>query len=221
MLLSRRTRPFIMCEYSHAMGNSNGNFDEYWNIIYSSPHMQGGCIWDWVDQGYHQVDPYGRKFWAYGGDLGSYMFRNDENFCANGLVDASRNPHPGLYEVKKFYSYILFPSFDIKSKRLAIKNLHDFTDLNAFNFKWELLENGKVVKTGKFNFNLAARQSGTVTLDLPAITNSGEYLLNVYALTKNAQPLVPANHEVAREQFKLNNAKNFLTVMHQTTLQDQ
>ncbi|HEY0669025.1 MAG TPA: glycoside hydrolase family 2 TIM barrel-domain containing protein [Sphingobacteriaceae bacterium] len=201
-----QTRPFIMCEYSHAMGNSNGNFDEYWNIMYSSPHMQGGCIWDWVDQGFHQVDAYGRKFWAYGGDLGSYMFRNDENFCANGLVDASRNPHPGLHEVKKFYSYILFPSFDIKTKRLTIKNLHDFTDLNAFNFRWELLENGKVVKTGTFNLNLAPRQSETVTFDLPVITNSSEYLLNVYAFTKNAQPLVPVNHEVAREQFKLNDA---------------
>jgi beta-galactosidase len=66
-------RPFIMCEYSHAMGNSNGNFDEYWDIMYSSKQMQGGCIWDWVDQGYAQTDAFGKKYWAYGGDLGSYM----------------------------------------------------------------------------------------------------------------------------------------------------
>ncbi|HLP37708.1 glycoside hydrolase family 2 TIM barrel-domain containing protein [Lacibacter sp.] len=198
-------RPFIMCEYSHAMGNSSGNFDEYWDIMYSSPQMQGGCIWDWVDQGFAQKDAYGRKFWGYGGDLGSYMYRNDENFCANGLVDASRNPHPGLYEVKKFYSYILFTGFDVNSKKLHIKNVHDFTDLNRYDLKWEITENGLVIKSGVLTVNLAARKETDITLDY---TNSfdadKEYYLNVFALTKKAQPLIPAGHEVARQQFKLN-----------------
>lgn len=207
-------RPFIMCEYSHAMGNSNGNFDEYWDIMYASPHMQGGCIWDWVDQGFAQKDAYGRKFWGYGGDLGSYMFRNDENFCANGLVDASRNPRPGLYEVKKFYSYILFTSFDTGTKKLHIKNYHDFTDLNNYNINWELLENGNVVKSGAINVNLPARKETDVVLD-PGIefNNSNEYLLNVFAVTKNKQPLVPAGHEVARQQFSLNNSGYFSNII--------
>lgn len=207
-------RPFIMCEYSHAMGNSSGNFDEYWDITYSSPHMQGGCIWDWVDQGIHQVDKYGRKFWAYGGDLGSHMFRNDENGVADGLVDASRNPHPGLYEVKKFYAYILFTNFDAATKKLHIKNLHDFTDLNGYDFKWELVENGNVVKSGTFAVNLAARKETDVNIPLPEnFDGNKEYFLNVFALTKNAQPLVPAGHEVARQQFVLNESNYFKTVV--------
>lgn len=206
-------RPFIMCEYSHAMGNSSGNFDEYWDIMYASPHMQGGCIWDWVDQGYAQKDAYGRKFWGYGGDLGSYMFRNDENFCANGLVDASRNPHPGLYEVKKFYSYILFTGFDVATKKLRIKNYHDFTDLNNYNFNWELLENGKPVQTGAFNINLAARKETDVAIDFKnMMEGSKEYYLNVYALTKKSQPLVPEGHEAARQQFALNNNSYFSNI---------
>ncbi|MGV3540674.1 MAG: glycoside hydrolase family 2 TIM barrel-domain containing protein [Rufibacter sp.] len=205
-----QTRPFIMCEYSHAMGNSSGNFKEYWDIIYSSKHMQGGCIWDWVDQGFRQKDQYGREYWAYGGDLGSHNVRSDENFCANGLVDASRNPHPGLYEVKKYYSYILFPNFDLKSKKLTVKNLHDFTNLNEYDLKWELLENGQAVKTGTVTMNLAARKDGTATLALPNnLDNSKEYLLNVFAVTKNERPMVPAGHEVARHQFNLSDEKAY------------
>ncbi|WP_066839268.1 glycoside hydrolase family 2 TIM barrel-domain containing protein [Rufibacter ruber] len=213
-----QTRPFIMCEYSHAMGNSSGNFKEYWDIIYSSKHMQGGCIWDWVDQGFRQKDPYGREYWAYGGDLGSHNVRSDENFCANGLVDASRNPHPGLYEVKKYYSYILFPAFDQKTKKLTVKNLHDFTNLNEYDLKWELLENGKAVKTGTLSMNLAARQDGTATLALPnALDNSKEYLLNVFAVTRNERPMVPAGHEVARHQFSLSDEKSYFEQVAKNT----
>lgn len=207
-------RPFIMCEYSHAMGNSNGNFDEYWNIIYSSPHLQGGCIWDWVDQGFAQKDAWGRKFWGYGGDLGSYMFRNDENFCANGLVDASRQPHPGLYEVKKFYSYILFTGFDATTKKLRIKNVHDFTDLSNYVFTYELLENGKVISSGDFSVNLPARKEADIPLDIRVpVDKDKEYFLNVYALTKKEQPLVPRGHEVARHQFALGEHNYFSGVV--------
>jgi beta-galactosidase len=206
----KNIRPYIMCEYSHSMGNSTGNFDTYWDIIYSSPHMQGGCIWDWVDQGFAQQDAYGRKYWAYGGDLGSYAIRNDENFCGNGLVDASRNPHPALYEVKKFYSYIIFSSFDARSQMLGIKNLHDFTDLENFDFKWELLENGVVIKNGVFNLSLPARKEAAVKIPLPGnLSVDKEYFLNVFALTNRSQPLVPVNHEVARHQFAVNSSSYF------------
>jgi beta-galactosidase len=99
-------RPFIMCEYSHAMGNSSGNFKEYWDIIRGSRHMQGGFIWDWVDQGLKAKDEIGRDFWAYGGDLGGWQYTHDENFCLNGLVWPNRTPHPGLMEVKRFYQNI-------------------------------------------------------------------------------------------------------------------
>lgn len=207
-------RPFIMCEYSHAMGNSSGNFDEYWDIMYGSKQMQGGCIWDWVDQGFAQKDAYGRKFWAYGGDLGSHMFRNDENFCANGLVDASRNPHPGLYEVKKFYSYILFTNFDVSTSKLHIKNVHDFTNLNNYTFKFEILENGKIIKSGNFNVDLDARNETDISLPISnTFEPNKEYFLNVYAVTKNKQPLVEVGHEVASHQFKLNESNYFNNIL--------
>ncbi len=205
-----QTRPFIMCEYSHAMGNSNGNFDEYWDIIYSSKNMQGGCIWDWVDQGYAQKDAFGRKFWAYGGDLGSYMYRNDANFCANGLVDASRKPHPGLYEVKKFYSPIRLTAFDAAKGILSVENKSSFTNLNQYDFKWQLLEDGQMIKEGNLMIDLPAMQAKKVQISLPATNNNQkEYMLSVFAYTKNVAPLVPKGHEIAREQFQLNQSNYF------------
>ena len=138
---SDKKRPYIMCEYSHAMGNSNGNFQEYWDIIHSDRKMQGGFIWDWVDQGMKTTTTDGRVFYAYGGDLGAYHLQNDENFCANGLVAADRTPHPGLYEVKKVYQNILFTAKDISKGLVIVKNLFDFTNLDQYQFTWAMYRN--------------------------------------------------------------------------------
>jgi beta-galactosidase len=199
-----KQRPFIMCEYSHAMGNSNGNFQEYFDIIRSSKHMQGGFIWDWVDQGILSKSADGRKMYAYGGDLGGYYLQNDENFCANGLIAADRTIHPGLMEVKKVYARIIFKAVDISKGLLSVENIYDFTNLDAFNFKWELTRNGEVVNQGSFDLNVAPKQIKQVALQIPAYKSveGSEYFLNIYAYTKKAEPLVPAQHEVAREQFK-------------------
>lgn len=199
-----KTRPYIMCEYSHAMGNSNGNFQEYYDIIRSSKHMQGGFIWDWVDQGMQTKTSDGRLFYAYGGDLGGYHLQNDENFCANGLVAADRTPHPGLYEVKKVYSKIQFNQKDISKGLLTVQNLYDFTNLDQFNFKWELYRNGEKVKDGSFIVSLTPHQQTDITLQIPSFKSpeGSEYYLDVFAYTKTATELVPAGHEVAREQFK-------------------
>lgn len=196
---SNKTRPFIMCEYSHAMGNSNGNFQEYFDIMATSPKMQGGCIWDWVDQGMTTHDDKGVEYLAYGGDLGGKDLHNDENFCANGLVNANRIPHPGLKEVKKVYQDI---SFKLNGNTLTVKNLHNFTDLSGYTFKWELLKDGNRVKNGSFDLKTVAGASANVPLDVKT-DNTAEYYLNVYAVTNNATKLVPAGHELAREQFKL------------------
>ena len=99
-------RPFIWCEYSHAMGNSNGNFQEYWDFVESHPQLQGGFIWDWVDQGLVKTNENGETFYGYGGDFEPAGTKNDNNFCLNGVVDPDRTPHPGLYEVKKSYQNI-------------------------------------------------------------------------------------------------------------------
>ncbi|WP_207421315.1 glycoside hydrolase family 2 TIM barrel-domain containing protein [Desertivirga brevis] len=201
---SGKTRPFIMCEYSHAMGNSNGNFQEYFDIIMSSKNMQGGFIWDWVDQGLKTTTADGRVFWAYGGDLGGYHLQNDENFCANGLIAANRTVHPGIYEVKKVYQNILFKEKDLASGLLTVYNYFDFTNLNQYNFKWELLRNGEKVKEGTFEVNLAPHQQKDVRLNVPMFKSptGSEYYLNIFAFTKTATDLVPAGHEIAREQFK-------------------
>jgi beta-galactosidase len=127
---SEKKRPYIMCEYSHAMGNSNGNFQEYWDVIRSDKKMQGGFIWDWVDQGMKRTTPDGRTYWAYGGDLGGYALHNDENFCANGLVASDRSIHPGLNEVKKVYQHILFKARDAAKGSITVINQFDFTNLD-------------------------------------------------------------------------------------------
>ncbi|MBL7737926.1 MAG: DUF4981 domain-containing protein [Chitinophagaceae bacterium] len=204
---SSKTRPYIMCEYSHAMGNSNGNFREYFDIIMSSRHMQGGFIWDWVDQGYRQKNQNGDIYWAYGGDLGSYKLYNDENFCSNGLVGANRVPHPGLNEVKKVYQDIYFKVKDITKGIITVKNLFNFTSLDRYDFNWALVKNGEVVHTGNFKVNVVPGGQKDVALGLPAdkMSEQAEYFINVYAAISrvSATELVPAGHEIAREQFKL------------------
>jgi beta-galactosidase len=200
-------RPYIMCEYSHAMGNSNGNFKEYWDIIRASKNMQGGCIWDWVDQGMLMETRNGRKSWGYGGDFGAENFTNDENFCANGLVGSDRTPHPGLYEVKKMYQSILFDAVDVSKGTFKVKNEFNFTNLDEYNFKAIVFKNGVKEKEFPFNLNTAANSNGTFTIHYNAIQAAAgdEYIVQIYATTKTATALVPTGHEVAREEFVLSN----------------
>ncbi|GEL10725.1 beta-galactosidase [Flavobacterium glycines] len=202
-----KTRPFIMCEYSHAMGNSSGNFQEYWDIINSSRHMQGGFIWDWVDQGIKTKDENGTVYYAYGGDLGSKDLRNDENFCDNGLISANRKPHPGLAEVKKVYQSILFSLKGLN--QLTIKNIFQYTNLNQYQFKFELFKNGHLVQEKTFNVDCEPGENVTIDLPVEALNANAEYFLNVYAYTKTATDMVPVNHEVAREQFAIGQGNFF------------
>jgi beta-galactosidase len=204
-------RPYIMCEYSHAMGNSSGNFQEYWDIIRGSKNMQGGFIWDWVDQGFEREDEVGRKYWAYGGDMGSQNYLNDENFCHNGLVYADRTPHPGAFEVKKVYQDILFKAVDVKNGVIEIINDFGFTNLSQYNFKYEVLENGKIIKEGTINVALNPKSKKQFTLDLPKLQSKDgtEYLLNVFAYTKTGSELLPQNFEIAKEQFVINDGAYF------------
>ncbi len=216
-----KKRPFIMCEYAHAMGNSSGNFQEYFDIINSSPHMQGGFIWDWVDQGLKAKDANGKSYWAYGGDLGAGHLYNDENFCANGLVASDRSVHPGIYEVKKVYQDIIFKDKDWRQGLIVVENNFSFTSLAGFKFKWELLVNGKVVGSGLFDVTLQPQTSKEVKLILPFMESDAEYLLNVFAHTKNDGALIPAGHEVAREQFADKNPFLALPMVRDANLEVQ
>ncbi len=198
-----KTRPYIMCEYAHAMGNSNGNFKEYFDIIRGSKHMQGGFIWDWVDQGIKTRDGNGKTFWAYGGDLGGFYLQNDENGVADGMVSSDRTPDPGAYEIRKIYQNILFTSADITKGNLTVENLFDFTNLDQYHFKWVLMSNGKMVKEGTFEVNLNPHTKKDIKLNVPAFKSIAgtEYFLNVYAYRKKASVMLPAGFEVANEQF--------------------
>ena len=132
-----QTRPFIMCEYAHAMGNSCGGLSNYWDTIYQYPQLQGGCIWDWVDQGLLTKDAQGREFYAYGGDFGENM-PSDGNFCINGLVDPDRKPHPQLAEVRKVYQPIKIEVVDWDSLKFRIINRFDFSNLNEYTLLYRL-----------------------------------------------------------------------------------
>lgn len=198
-------RPLIQCEYAHAMGNSVGNLQDYWDVIEKYEVLQGGFIWDWVDQGILAENEKGEEYWAYGGDLGGKEFQNDANFCLNGLVNPDRTAHPSLYEVKKVYQHIKFKGQDLKAGKIAITNGYDFTNLNEFNFSWKLLEEGKEVASGDIpTMSVLPRKSKNITLALPKFSDENkEYYLNVYANLKNEEPLIPQNHLVAYEQFQL------------------
>lgn len=197
-------RPYIMCEYAHAMGNSVGNFKDYWDVIRKYPILQGGFIWDWVDQGLVKTSESGEEYWAYGGDFGPKDVPSDGNFCLNGLVDPDRTPKPALYEVKKVHQSVIFEASNLRSKQIKITNEYDFTNLKDFNFKWVLLENGKIIQSGDLNaLDIAPNANKTVTVPYNITDFSKEYILTISAHTQSEKNLVPANHEVAWEQFAL------------------
>ena len=205
-------RPFIMCEYAHSMGNSNGNFKEYWDIIRNSNNMQGGFIWDWVDQGIEMTDEVGRKYWAYGGDMGSQNYTNDENGCNDGLVWPDRTPHPGAFEVKKGYQDIHFTEVDLKKGLIQVENGFGYTNLNKYLLRYEVLKNGLVIKSGVIDIDVAPQSKKQIQLELPKIGSEDgvEYLVNVFANTKFGTEVLPQNFEVAREQFSIGTSNYFV-----------
>ena len=198
------TRPLILCEYAHAMGNSVGNLQEYWDLIEKYDIMQGGFIWDWVDQGLLTYNDKDDEFWAYGGDLGGENYQNDKNFCNNGLVNPDRSIHPSLKEVKKVYQSIKFNIESIENKEILISNKYDFKNLKEFYFEWELLKNGKQISKGTINeIELAPNKSKIIKIDFPEIYDVDEYHLNIYAKKKSYGNLIPKDHTVAYNQFFL------------------
>ncbi len=198
-------RPYIMSEYAHAMGNSTGNFRDQWEMIYKYPNLQGGFIWDWVDQAVLVEKPDGDYYWAYGGDFGTNQ-PSDGNFLCNGLVGPDRTPHPGLAEVKKMYQYVWFKAIDAKAGKFEVSNLYDFTPLDKYTVRYELMANGRKVREGVLP--LAVKPGATQTVTVPmsgfaANTPGTEYFVNFVVTTKVADGLLKAGHVVASEQFRL------------------
>ncbi|MFT7603791.1 MAG: beta-galactosidase [Saprospiraceae bacterium] len=205
---SKTDRPFIPSEYAHAMGNSTGNFQDYWDIIEQYDNLQGGFIWDWVDQSIWKTAENGERYYAYGGDYGKDM-PTDNTFLNNGIVFPDRTPQPALYEVKKAHEFINFKGKGINSNdeiRILVENLYDFTDINIFDITATIKADGKVLKTIPMETISVETHTGKlIRIPLGDVTYQAntEYFVEISASTKNAWGLLPAGFEVAHEQIRL------------------
>jgi beta-galactosidase len=201
-------RPVILCEYSHAMGNSNGSLSDYFRLFKTRAGIQGGFIWEWLDHGLRKKTADGREFFAYGGDYGDTP--NDANFVCDGLVSADRIPHPAMWEFKHLAQPVTVevgtPLRGVRSGsvRLRIRNDHDFTSLARLQGAWELLIDGVSAKTGKLpRLDLAPGASKDVTLALGKLPAGAEAHLNVTWTTVADTTFAKRGHETAWTQLAL------------------
>ena len=195
-------RPVILTEYAHAMGNSMGNFAEYWDVIDRYPRLAGGFIWDWVDQGLRKYTGREEEFWAYGGDYGDYP--NDANFCFNGLVNADRELNPHIHEVRKVQQPVKFQAEDAAAGKIQLTNAYRFKDLGDLAIHWRLEGDGTVIGQGDLPpVDLSPGKSTTidVPLKLPEAGKYGELFLTVEMALNKDTPWAEAGHVVAWEQF--------------------
>ena len=199
-----KTKPLIQCEYAHAMGNSMGGFKEYWDMIRQYPKYQGGFIWDFVDQGIHKTGTNGKLIYAYGGDFNKFD-ASDINFCNNGIIGPDRVYNPHAYEVRYFYQNIWTTPVDLKKGQVKVYNENFFRDLSAYYLEWQVLKNGRVMRSGRVDdLDVAPRQSATLTLPIGRYCQHAEWLLNVSYKLKANEGLLTAGHTVARDQLVLN-----------------
>jgi beta-galactosidase len=203
---SHHDRPLIMCEYAHAMGNSVGNFADYWKIIDRYPNLQGGFIWDWVDQGLLTTNQNGDTIFGYGGDFGPSGTPSDGNFLINGIVLPDRRPNPSAWEVKKVYQPAEAELVDPRGLVVAIRNDYEFARFRNLKLLWSVIADGAVRETGELD--VPPSPPGDVwTVAIPYSPfqpePGTEYFLNLGLRTLQATDVVPAGHEVAFEQFRL------------------
>ncbi len=199
-------RPYIPCEYSHAMGNSNGNLKEYWDAFKSVHGLQGGFIWDWVDQGLLRTGDDKPDHWVYGGDFGEEP--HDFDFCLNGIIWPDRTPKPALFEFKKVAQPIDIDLLEQgpRGAEIRIRNGHDFTTMDGFDGSWELQKNGVTVQSGPLNtggLNPHTVRDRRIAWQPEERLPGDIFHLLVRFRRKEATPWCEAGHEVAWEQFEL------------------
>ncbi len=195
---SHPSRPYIMCEYAHAMGNSVGNLQDYWEVIGKYPSLQGGFIWDWQDQGILSTSEEGMLYWKFGGDFGPEGTPSDANFCINGLLFPDRTPHPSIYEVKKVYQPIDVELISSSPVKFKVINKYDFKSLDNIYLEWEILDEGHGTLSGRIN---EIHHKSDYSITSPKLTS--ESFLNIYFKLKSDELLLPTDHEIAKCQFKL------------------
>ena len=209
-------KPLIQCEYAHAMGNSQGGFKEYWDLVRKYPKYQGGFIWDFVDQSARWYTKDGKEFYGYGGDFNRYD-ASDNNFQNNGLISPDRVPNPHAHEVGYIYQNIWVKPVDLQKGEISIYNENFFRDLSDFYAEWQLLANGEVLQSGIINdLKVGPQQTVNQKLNytLDNICPCKEVLLNVAFKLKNTETLLPAGFAVAQQQLSVREYKapeNLLT----------
>jgi len=199
--LSNHTKPFLQCEYAHAMGNSVGNFQEYWDVYEHYPKLQGGFIWDFIDQGLYKTLPNGKKLVTYGGDYGDKNTPSDNNFLINGVIASDRSWHPHAYEVRKVQQEI---GFQYQNNQLILRNKHFFKDLSNYEIHWQLLKEGVSVQSGNIT-NLIVLPQSEATFLLPPLKtdDKAEYILQCTARLKQDEGILKKGTELAFAEFPL------------------
>lgn len=201
-------RPYFMCEYAHAMGNSPGSLREYWELIFRFPRLIGGCVWDWVDQGLRYIGPDGQSTFLYGGDFGDIP--NDGNFCINGLVNPDREPHPGLFELKYWLQPVVLTDVDKNKGLVTLQNRYSFLDLDHLNAEYRLKTEGKVVAQGVIDLSDCKPGSQKI-IAVPKMTEpypkEKEIWLEIILTLKQNSDWAEAGYEVAHFQTRLQEAQ--------------
>ena len=198
-------KPLIQCEYAHAMGNSQGGFKEYWDLVRKYPKFQGGFIWDFVDQSLHAWTQEGIPYYAYGGDWNKYD-ASDNNFFDNGLINPDRIPHPHAYEVQQIYQSIWVTPSDLANGVVNVYNEYFFRDLSNYYAEWQLLADGEILQTGTIEkLDVAPQETKAIKLgyNTTDICKDKELLLNIHFKLKTAETLLPAGYCVAKSQLTL------------------
>jgi beta-galactosidase len=196
------SRPLILCEYAHAMGNSFGGFAKYWEAFRSHPRLQGGFVWDWVDQALTKRDGEGKTFWAYGGDFGDKP--NDRQFCLNGLVFPDRTPHPALYEAQRAQQFFTFTRVSDSPLVIEVKSDYLFRTTDNELLRWSVARDGEVLASGEVALCLSPQETQRITVDLPSLSAApGEIWLNVDVVQPAATAWSPENHLCAWDQWQL------------------
>jgi beta-galactosidase len=200
-------RPVILCEYAHAMGNSLGNLGDYWDAFRQNPRLQGGFIWDWVDQGLDKYTEDGRHFWAYGGDFGDTI--NDRQFCINGLVFPDLTPHPTLEEARYLQQPLQLSLVSMQPLRIAVASEHLFRDTDNEHLYWQLVSDDIVHTAGDMPLVLSPGEVQEIDLNASLPEAALPLYLNLQVRQPAATAWSPAEHTVAREQFVLREEADF------------
>lgn len=193
----QRTRPFLLCEYAHAMGNGPGAFDQYEALVHQHPRLHGGFVWEWRDHGILATAADGTPYYAYGGDFGEVV--HDGNFVMDGMVLSNDVPTPSLHEFKAVVAPVRF-AFD--GDKVAITNLRHTTDTSDLRFRWRVEHDGVPVESRELAVPLvAAGDSGRVSLPAVPVSPDAETWVTVDAVLATATPWAPAGHVVATAQL--------------------